>query len=138
MDVCVYIYTYIYMNVYMFIHICMNAYILIYMCVGWGGGVGGWVSWVGGGGVGGGIHTCKKINRSHTHTHRQRTTPPTPTHTRTRQEQHPKPPNEHLPQTLNNARRWRDEFAYINITRRRRWRSAQTCPRRPPAQGRSR
>ena len=33
------------------------------------------------------------------HTHRQRTTPPTPTHTRTRHEQHPKPTNEHLPQT---------------------------------------
>jgi len=47
----------------------------------------------------------EKINRSHTHTPRQRTTPPTPTHTHTRQEQDPKPPNEHLPQTLNNARR---------------------------------
>jgi len=45
---------------------------------------------------------CKKINRSHAHTHRQNNTPDTDTHTR--QEQHPKPPNEHLLQTLNNAR----------------------------------
>ena len=44
-------------------------------------------------------------SHTHTHTHRQRTTPPTPSHTHTRQEQHPKPPNEHLPQTLNNARK---------------------------------
>ena len=59
------------------------------------------------------VNPCEKINRSHTHTHthRQRTTPPTPTHTRTRQERHPKPPNEHLPQTLHNARRWRDDGA---------------------------
>ena len=42
---------------------------------------------------------------THTHTHRQRTNIPRHRHTRTRQEQHPKPPNEHLPQTLNNARR---------------------------------
>jgi len=56
-------------------------------------------------------NVCKKINRSHTHTHRQRTTPPTPTHTHTRQEEHPNPPNKHLPQTLNNARRWRDDDA---------------------------
>ena len=32
-------------------------------------------------------------------------------HTHTRQEQHPKPPNEHPPQTLNNARRGRDDGA---------------------------
>jgi len=51
----------------------------------------------------------------HTHTHRQRTTPPTPTHTHTRQEQHPKPPNEHLPKTLNNARRWRNDGAFVSV-----------------------
>jgi len=45
----------------------------------------------------------KKINRSHTHT------PTENNNTRTRQEQHPKSPNEHLPQTLNSARRWRDD-----------------------------
>ena len=47
----------------------------------------------------------KKINRSHTHTHTDREQHPRRRHTRTRQEQHPNPPNEHLPQTLNNARR---------------------------------
>jgi len=52
---------------------------------------------------------CKKINRSHTHTDREQH--PRHRHTHTRQEQHPKPPNEHLPQTLNNARRWRDDGA---------------------------
>jgi len=45
---------------------------------------------------------CKKINRSHTHTPTENNTPDTDTHTR--QKQHPTPPNEHLPQTLNNAR----------------------------------
>jgi len=50
---------------------------------------------------------CKKINRSHTHTHRQRTTPPTTTHTHAHDENNI--PNEHLPQTLNNARRCRDD-----------------------------
>jgi len=57
---------------------------------------------------------CENINRSHTRTHRQRTTSPTPTHTRTPQEQHPKPPNEHLPQTLNKARRWRLPRVNVN------------------------
>ena len=54
----------------------------------------------------------KKINRSHTHTHKHtgREQHPRHRHTRTRQEQHSKPPNEH-PQTLNNARRWRDDGA---------------------------
>jgi len=42
--------------------------------------------------------TTQETHR-HAPTHRQRATPPTPTHTHTRQEQHPKPPNEHLPQT---------------------------------------
>jgi len=44
------------------------------------------------------------------HTHRQSTTPPTHKHT-TRTPQTPKrtPPHEHPPQTLNNARRWRDD-----------------------------
>ena len=50
----------------------------------------------------------KYLQVTHTHTHRQRTTPPT----HTRQEQHPKPPHEHSPQTLNNARKWRDDGAY--------------------------
>jgi len=47
----------------------------------------------------------KKINRSHTHayTPTENNTPDT----HTRQEQHPKPQNEHPPQTLNNAVRWR-------------------------------
>jgi len=49
----------------------------------------------------------KKINRSHTHTPTENNTPDT----HTRQEQRPKPPNEHLSQTLNNARRWRDDGA---------------------------
>jgi len=49
---------------------------------------------------------------THTHTHRQRTNIPRHRHTRTRQEQHPKPPNEHLPQTLNNARRWRERTSW--------------------------
>jgi len=48
--------------------------------------------------------TVKHINRSHTRTHRQRTTPLTPTHTHTTRK-HPKPSNEHLPQTFNNAMR---------------------------------
>jgi len=56
-----------------------------------------------------GSRRCVK-DQQVTHTHRK-TTPPTPTHTRTRQEQHLKPPNEHLPQTLNNARRRRDDGA---------------------------
>jgi len=66
-----------------------------------------------------GLYSCKHINRSHTHTHTH-THPHTHTHTHThtptenntpdtdahtRQEQHPKPPNEHLPKTLNKARR---------------------------------
>jgi len=53
---------------------------------------------------------CKNIHRSHTHTHTEREQHPRHrhTHTHTRQEHHPKPPNEHLTQTLNTARRWRD------------------------------
>ena len=50
-----------------------------------------------------------KISTGHTHAHTDREQHPRHRHTRTRQEQHPKPPNEHLPQTLNNARRWRDD-----------------------------
>jgi len=67
-------------------------------------------------------HRCKKINTSHTHTHththRQRTAPPTHTHT-TRTA--PQPPNEHPPQTLNNARRcdlmlvWRNGVPNKNL-----------------------
>jgi len=51
---------------------------------------------------------CKKINRSHTHTPTENNTPVTDTHTR-QEQQHPKPPNEHLPQTLNNAQRSRND-----------------------------
>jgi len=42
----------------------------------------------------------KDQQATHTHTHRQRTTPPTPTHAHTTKTT-PKPPNEHLLQTLN-------------------------------------
>ena len=48
-----------------------------------------------------------KISTGHTHTHRQRTTPPITTHTHAHDENNT--PNEHLPQTLNNARRCRDD-----------------------------
>jgi len=51
----------------------------------------------------------RSTGHTHTHTPTENNTPDTDTHTR--QEQHPKPPNEHLPQTLNNARRWRDDGA---------------------------
>jgi len=56
---------------------------------------------------------CVKRSTGHTHTHTptENNTSDTDTHTHTRQEQHLKPPNEHLPQTLNNARRWRDDGA---------------------------
>ena len=43
-----------------------------------------------------------KRSTGHTHTQTKNNTSDTDTHKR--QEQHPKPPNEHLPQTLNNAR----------------------------------
>jgi len=49
---------------------------------------------------------CVKRSTGHTHTYRQRTTPPTQAHTHTTRTT-PQTPNEHLPQTLNNARRWR-------------------------------
>jgi len=42
-----------------------------------------------------------------THRHRQKTKPPT----HTQDKKKTKPPNEHPPQTLNNARRWRDDGA---------------------------
>jgi len=47
-----------------------------------------------------------KQSTGHTHTgHTDReNTPDTGTHTRTR-----RPPNEHLPQALNNAQRWSDD-----------------------------
>ena len=50
------------------------------------------------------------VNRStgHTHTPTENNTPDTDTHTR--QEQHPKTPNEHLPQTLNNAQLQQSPF----------------------------
>ena len=47
-------------------------------------------------------HGYQKINRSHTNTDRNQHPQHRRTHTK---EQHPKPPNEQLPQTLNNARR---------------------------------
>ena len=45
----------------------------------------------------------RSTGRTHTHTPTENNTPDTHTHTHTRQEQDPKPANEHLPQTLNNA-----------------------------------
>jgi len=59
----------------------------------------------------------KKINRSHTHTHththtQRENNTPTPTHTyTTRTTPQRVNPNEHLAQTLNSARRWRDDGA---------------------------
>ena len=51
--------------------------------------------------------SAKEVKRStvhtHTHTPTKNNTPDTDTHA-TRQEHHPKPPNEHFPQTLNDAR----------------------------------
>jgi len=61
------------------------------------------------------LEVCKQINRSHTH--REREQQPRHRHTHTRPEQHPKPSNEHLLQTLNNARRWRDDGAAISHAR---------------------
>ena len=55
-----------------------------------------------------------KRSTCHIHTHTQRTTPPH-RHTHIRQEQHPKPANEHPPQKLNNARRWRDDGAGLVV-----------------------
>jgi len=56
------------------------------------------------------IHIYVKQSTGHTHTgHTDReNTPDTGTHTRTT-----RPPNEHLPQALNNAQRWRDDGAYV-------------------------
>jgi len=59
------------------------------------------------GSVGFSLDSGKHINRSYTHTHTPTENNTPDTHTHTRQEHHPKPPNEHPPQTLNNARRWR-------------------------------
>jgi len=54
--------------------------------------------------------SCKTINRSHAHrTHRQRKHP---RHRHTHAHDKNPPPNEHLPQALNNARRWRDDGVY--------------------------
>jgi len=54
---------------------------------------------------------CKTINRSHAHRNTDReNTPDTGTHTRTT-----RPPNEHLPQALNNAQRWRDDGAPVSV-----------------------
>jgi len=53
----------------------------------------------------------RSTGHTHTHTHTHTPTENTTPDTHTRQEQHPKPPNEHPSQTLNNARRWRDDGA---------------------------
>ena len=54
-----------------------------------------------------------RIKRStgdtHTHAPTENNTPDADT--RSRQEQHSIPPNKHLPHTLDNARRWRDDGA---------------------------
>jgi len=71
-----------------------------------------------GGGCGGGGGGKKQKNQQVTHTPTENTTPDT----HTRQEQHPKPPNEHPPQTLNNARRWRDDGARQAGVNPRGWR----------------
>jgi len=52
------------------------------------------------------IHVKRSTGLTHTEREREHH-PDTDTHTHTRQENTPKPPNEHTPQTLNNARRWR-------------------------------
>ena len=59
---------------------------------------------------------CAKSSIGHTHTPTENNTPDTDTHTHRAitTPQTPKrtpPTNEHLPQTLNNARRWRDDGA---------------------------
>ena len=63
---------------------------------------------------------AKEKSTCHTHTHIVKEQHPRHRHRHTRQEQHPKPPNEHLPQTLNNARRWRDDGA-CHLPRQNRW-----------------
>jgi len=85
---------FIYMCVYIHIYICvcMYVYACIYLCV-------YYISVY--------LYTLYTQGEP-TQRHRQRTTT---RHTRIRQEQHPRPPNEHPPQTLNNARRWRDDGA---------------------------
>ena len=62
-------------------------------------------------GRGGGVPrpACKKINRSHTHTPTENNTPDNDTHTHAHDENNTS--NEHLPQALDNARRWRDDGA---------------------------
>jgi len=54
-------------------------------------------------------HTHTHTDQQVTHTHTDREQHPRHRYTHTRQEQHPTSPNEHPPQTLNNARRWRDD-----------------------------
>jgi len=54
-----------------------------------------------------------KRSTGHPPTHTDREQHPRHRHTRTRQEQHSKPSNEHLPQTLSNARRWCDDGACL-------------------------
>ena len=60
---------------------------------------------------------CVKRSTGHTHTHRQRTTPPTTTNTHAHDENNTS--EEHLPQALNNARRWRDDGACHQVRRSR-------------------
>jgi len=58
------------------------------------------------------VCVCATINRSHAHrTYRQKKHPDTGTHTRTT-----RPPNEHLPQALNNAQRWHDDECVFTCT----------------------
>ena len=52
--------------------------------------------------------TCQKINRSHTDRSTENNTPDTDTHAHDKNNT-PNPQTKHLPQTLNNARRWRDD-----------------------------
>ena len=54
------------------------------------------------------MYACVKQSTGHTHTGHtgRKNTPDTGTHTRMT-----RPPNEHLPQALNNAQRWRDDGA---------------------------
>jgi len=68
--------------------------------------------------AGGPVATCQKINRSHTHTPTENNTHDTDTHTH--EKNNTPNPHEHLPQTLNNARRWRDDGAcHLRVNPRR-------------------
>jgi len=68
----------------------------------------------------------QQVTHTHTHTPTENNTLDTDTHTRP--EQHPKPSNDHLPQTLNNARRWRDDGA-CHLPRPGGWPRRSQCVR---------